>query len=93
MSEPLFPGGTSVFRGPHHSNAVKPTSLLHDRRFVDKIEIYKSEIQTGSNHGEMAVSMNDRGTISDPISLPHFWLRQLRQNSFSQKFCGIFYIK
>ena len=56
--------------------------LLHDRRFVDKIEIYKSEIQTGSNHGEMAVSMNDRGTISDPISLLHFWLRRLRQNSF-----------
>ena len=93
MSEPLFPGGTSVFRGPHHSNAAKPTSLLHDHLFVDKIEIYKSEIQTGSNHGEMAVSMNDRETISDPISLPHFWLRQLRQNSFSKKFCGIFYIE
>ena len=30
--------------GPHHSNAAKPTSLLHDRRFVDKIEIYKSEL-------------------------------------------------
>ena len=28
---------------------------------------------------DMDVSMNDRGTISDPISLPHFWLRQ---NSF-----------
>ena len=30
--------------GPHHSNAAKPTSLLHDRRFVDKIEIYKSKL-------------------------------------------------
>ena len=39
----------------------------------------------------MAVSMIDRGTISDPISLPHFWLRRLHQNSFSQKFCGILY--
>ena len=29
---------------PHHSNAAKPTSLLHDRRFVDKIEKYKSEL-------------------------------------------------
>ena len=27
------------------------------------------------------------------MSLPHFWLRRLRQNSFSQKFCGIFYIE
>ena len=26
------------------------------------------------------------------MSLPHFWLRRLRQNSFSQKFCGIFYM-
>ena len=34
---------------------------------------------------DMDVSMNDRGTISDPISLPNFWLlrlRRLRQNSF-----------
>ena len=24
--------------GPHHTNAAKPTSLLHDRCFVDKIQ-------------------------------------------------------
>ena len=36
--EPLFPGETSVFWIQDHSNAAKPTSLLHDRRFVDKIE-------------------------------------------------------
>ena len=37
--------------------------------------------------------MIDRGTINDPISLPHFWLRRLHQKSFSQKFCGILYIE
>ena len=42
--EPLFPGETSVFWIQDHSNAAKPTSLLHDRRFVDKIEIYKSKL-------------------------------------------------
>ena len=48
---------------PHYSNAAKPTSLLHDNRFVDKIE---SEIYTKAN---LIQSMTDFTLLNYPPNL------------------------